>query len=358
MLLARRTDFDHVLVETSGLADPGPAASVFWSDDPGKDGRCRLDGIVAVVDCANFLSLYDDGQPRFVELARQVAYADRIVLNKVDLLSSSPRSDADADEDTDAVVPDDAEATRLAQVTRAVRRINSSAPATAVVRCRVPNLAEWVLGIDSLGRTTDGAAGVVPHGGGEEPGSQCVECGTGDAARWRGPKLRGSKLHGHTTAVSTVTLYGRGSVSLPAVNAWLADVLWPDQDVDNAEANRAIGIGDDNGDGDGDGAASAFHAKDRGKQEGMEIYRIKGLVSIAGGEEDVDGKEVIDPLSRCLDSRKHIVQAVNDVWEVYPTSSNSLLWGEAEPRSCKLVVIGKWLVRNELKAGFSSCFVD
>src|SRR5689334_23579626 len=48
-LMKRRDKFDHVLVETTGLADPGPVAQTFFADDEVRAGT-RLDGIVTVVD--------------------------------------------------------------------------------------------------------------------------------------------------------------------------------------------------------------------------------------------------------------------------------------------------------------------
>ncbi len=48
-LMKRRNKFDYVLVETTGLADPGPVAQTFFSDEEIK-GSFRLDGIVTLVD--------------------------------------------------------------------------------------------------------------------------------------------------------------------------------------------------------------------------------------------------------------------------------------------------------------------
>src|SRR5690348_2916648 len=58
-LLERRDRFDYILVETSGMADPGPVASVFWVDDD-LESHIYLDGIITVVDAKNFLRTLDD----------------------------------------------------------------------------------------------------------------------------------------------------------------------------------------------------------------------------------------------------------------------------------------------------------
>ena len=55
-LMKRRDKFDYVLVETTGLADPGPVAQTFFMDDEVRD-EFTLDGIVTLVDSAHILSL-------------------------------------------------------------------------------------------------------------------------------------------------------------------------------------------------------------------------------------------------------------------------------------------------------------
>jgi G3E family GTPase len=81
-LMKRRNRFDYVLVETTGLADPGPVAQTFFSDEEIKD-NFRLDGIVTLVD-AKHISLHLHDAP---EAKAQIAFADRIVLNKTDLVT-------------------------------------------------------------------------------------------------------------------------------------------------------------------------------------------------------------------------------------------------------------------------------
>lgn len=82
-LMKRKDRFDYVLVETTGLADPGPVAQTFFSDEELK-AHFRLDGIVTVVD-SKHISLHIDDSP---EAKEQVAFADRILLNKTDLITS------------------------------------------------------------------------------------------------------------------------------------------------------------------------------------------------------------------------------------------------------------------------------
>ncbi len=81
-LMKRKDRFDYILVETTGLADPGPVAQTFFSDDELK-ANFRLDGIVTVVDSKHILLHLDDAP----EAKEQVAFADRILLNKTDLVT-------------------------------------------------------------------------------------------------------------------------------------------------------------------------------------------------------------------------------------------------------------------------------
>jgi len=87
-LLKRRDKFDYILVETTGLADPGPVAQTFFSDDDMKQSF-RLDGIVTLVDVKH-IGLHLEDAPEAME---QIAFADRILLNKTDLV---PASEVDA----------------------------------------------------------------------------------------------------------------------------------------------------------------------------------------------------------------------------------------------------------------------
>ena len=77
----KRQDLDYILIEASGMANPGPIASVFWLDDA-LESRLKLDGIVTLVDGVHILDQLKSTE----EAAQQIAFADRIVLNKIDLL--------------------------------------------------------------------------------------------------------------------------------------------------------------------------------------------------------------------------------------------------------------------------------
>lgn len=82
-LMRRRDKFDHILVETTGMADPGPVAQTFFVDDEIRE-LLRLDGIVTVVDAHHVLLHLEQSN----EVREQIAFADVILLNKADLVET------------------------------------------------------------------------------------------------------------------------------------------------------------------------------------------------------------------------------------------------------------------------------
>ena len=106
-LMKRRDKFDYVLVETTGLADPGPVAQTFFMDDEIR-AEFALDGIVTLVDAAHI----EQQLGRSDESTEQIAFADVLVLNKTDLV------DGDALEGLEARLRD---MNRMARVIRSER---------------------------------------------------------------------------------------------------------------------------------------------------------------------------------------------------------------------------------------------
>ncbi|CAM9426191.1 unnamed protein product [Ectocarpus sp. 6 AP-2014] len=81
------SSFDAVLIETTGMADPAPVAQTFFVDADVQE-KYRLDGIVTVVDAAHVEQHLDEEKPEGAcnEPLEQMAFADRIILNKTDLV--------------------------------------------------------------------------------------------------------------------------------------------------------------------------------------------------------------------------------------------------------------------------------
>lgn len=110
--------FDAIIVETTGLADPGPVAQTFFVDEDVK-AKTRLDSVTALVDARHVMARLNNSK----EAREQVAFADRIILNKVDLASED----------------------ELVAVEQRLRALNPLAPITRAERANVP--LDQVLGL-------------------------------------------------------------------------------------------------------------------------------------------------------------------------------------------------------------------
>ena len=81
-LMKRRDKFDHLVIETTGLADPAPVIQTFFVDEDMKE-TLELDAVVTVVDTKHIWQHWDAD-----EAQEQIAFADVILLNKTDLVTS------------------------------------------------------------------------------------------------------------------------------------------------------------------------------------------------------------------------------------------------------------------------------
>ncbi len=82
-LMKRRDKFDHLVIETTGLADPAPVIQTFFVDDEVQD-QTHLDAVVTVVDARHIWQHWEAD-----EAAEQIAFADVILLNKIDLVTEA-----------------------------------------------------------------------------------------------------------------------------------------------------------------------------------------------------------------------------------------------------------------------------
>lgn len=126
-LLERQEQFDHILVETSGLADPTPVAATFFMDNEVAK-KVVLDGVVTLVDAVHVVPHLDD--PALAnhdnQAVQQIVVADRILLNKADLVPS----------------------TQLAELEQRIRGLNSVAPILRTVQAQVD--LRQILGLQSF----------------------------------------------------------------------------------------------------------------------------------------------------------------------------------------------------------------
>ncbi len=81
-LMRRRDKFDHLVIETTGLADPAPVIQTFFVDED-LQNQVALDAVVTVVDAKHIWSHWESS-----EAQEQIAFADVILLNKTDLVSA------------------------------------------------------------------------------------------------------------------------------------------------------------------------------------------------------------------------------------------------------------------------------
>jgi G3E family GTPase len=85
-LMKRRDQFDHLVIETTGLADPAPVIQTFFVDEDLRD-ELRLDAVVTLVDLKHVEQHWDSE-----EVQEQLAFADVLVLNKTDLVDETTRT--------------------------------------------------------------------------------------------------------------------------------------------------------------------------------------------------------------------------------------------------------------------------
>ncbi len=129
-LMKRTKTIDGIIIETTGLANPAPVAQTFFVDD-GVRARARLDAIVTVVDAKNLPARLADS----TEAAAQIAFADVIVLNKLDLVSA---------DELDAVEAQIRGINKFAKIHRATR---SDVPVTDILDIGAFDLSR-ILGVD------------------------------------------------------------------------------------------------------------------------------------------------------------------------------------------------------------------
>ena len=208
-LLQRPGRFDAIIVETTGLADPGPVVQTFFVD-PQLRQHTQIDSITTLVDARHITARLHDSR----EAVEQVAFADQIVLNKTDLANEAA----------------------LLSVEQALRRINPLAPIHRALRSGVA--LELVLGRGGfdLQRITALEPGFL-HPVQDEPGhvhdEHCAHLHAGTAVD-----------HRHDSGITSVALTSMQPMDAARVERWLTDLVA----AQGSDILRAKGIFDVAGD--------------------------------------------------------------------------------------------------------------
>jgi G3E family GTPase len=248
------------------------------------------------------------------EAALQLAFADRVLLNKADLVPS---------------------AAARREVEAAVRAVNPGATALWCER-GVVDLG-LILGVDAfsteravevqralrlgeeaakaMAKTQAKAAGGEGEG---EGGGAAVGAPAAMVAAAAADEGGGSLLAAfHSEGVAAHTVRVDGSLNLRKLNLWLAQILWEPEEGDiGAEEGGSEGGGGDGGVGGGGGGAHGSSGGGGGGGGGagaVVFFRIKGVVAVHGS--DV----------------RHILQGVHDTFEVQPARSAGAQWEEEQP---------------------------
>ncbi|XP_057531059.1 uncharacterized protein LOC130809346 isoform X2 [Amaranthus tricolor] len=187
-LVQRKERLDHILLETTGLANPAPLASVLWLDDQ-LESSVRLDSIITVVDAKNLPHqlMQRANSSSFPEAYHQIAFADVVILNKVDLISQEHPEGT------------------LESLEKEIHKINSLANIIHSVRCQVDL-------------------------------SKILDCHAYDATHATHLKAlleenkSLSKGDLHDASIRTLCISETQPVSLNKVRIWLEEILWDKKD--------------------------------------------------------------------------------------------------------------------------------
>lgn len=312
--------YDAILLETTGLADPAPVAFTFFSNQ-WISNNFRLDSIVCLVDAQHIKKHLEDASSGDLnEAVNQIAFADVVLLNKIDLVTRE-----ELDEARDLI--------RSINVTADVVEVtldpnaNSTKVANNEVKTAESHVHEgeelrWerLIGINSF--SIERALKVDPsflesdeesddeeEDKAKEEEEEAIECDDPELGsllahqkaveqqenRLRGLRKRNKKLH-DLSGVGSVGIYARGPLDKYRFNAFFRDLL---------------------------------------SEKARDIFRSKGSLCIKGQE-----------------STKFVFQGVHETVCFGPSTTG---WAPDEVPVNQIVFIGKNLDRESLTEGFRSC---
>ena len=368
---------DWIILECSGLANPGPLAAMFWLDEK-LPSKLVLHGILTLVDVTHIEAQLSVSCSIRAVVQQQIAYADRILLNKVDLLSSSTDKERDA---------------TIHRIRQAIRRIHPSVEMRTSSYAAVPDL-DWIchrptfqLSLEASSSSTSPPPTQLlsllksPSDLFFQDMTTCHFCRETKPTHHHGVKQ--SHLHDD---VSTITVTVRGMVHLSQVHAYLATLLWPNQDVAE-HVLRARMEQKQQQPYPGEQPPSTATNDETVQQQQQEIFRIKGILSVGmikdgtttidnGDNEGDDDDEIY--LTRVdqdgliySDIRRYIVQGVYDLWDIQACRHDDLFWTVRDDKNhttttvipvgeriSQLILIGRNLDKPALQRGFQNCQIS
>mmetsp|Transcript_45265 Transcript_45265/g.137235 ORF Transcript_45265/g.137235 Transcript_45265/m.137235 type:complete len:523 (-) Transcript_45265:442-2010(-) len=318
---------DHVMIETTGMADPVPIVRTFMSN-PEMTRDLRLDAVIAMADAKNLPGRLDDQveEGKVNEAYQQIAFADKIILNKLDLIT------------TDQAIATKDRVREINKYAKVVGAVKGRVKMQELVNIRAHDMCNFV---NSDIEKEAVASMEVAHGhsdngghGGHVGGHNGHGDGHGDGQGHDG----GAEEHGHGSHV------GHG----------------------DHDGGPGAGHGTSHGDGHGGG-----HGLGHGKKgENRHDTRVNSFAIVREGE--VSPKTLSEwmallgnlPPERGTIFRikailavkghpyKHVFHAVMDVSD----EDDAGPWAVGERRLCKIVFIGKSLDQQWLRTRFEALF--
>ncbi|EPS70100.1 hypothetical protein M569_04661, partial [Genlisea aurea] len=190
----KKGKFDHIVIETTGLANPAPIIQTFYAEDQ-VFNDVKLDGVVTLVDAKHARIHLDEVKPKGVvnEAVEQIAYADRIIVNKTDLVGE----------------PD------VSSLIERIRKINRMAQ---LKRTQYGNVElDYVLGIGGFDlERIDTSVEEAEHDHEHSHDHEDDHHGHGHSH---------DDHHRHDPGVSSVSIVCEGTLDLEKANVWLGNLL-------------------------------------------------------------------------------------------------------------------------------------
>lgn len=231
-LLKRKNKYDAIMIETTGLANPAPVIQTFFVDEDVREA-CILDAVLTVVDAKHVMQHLDEVKPDGVinEAIQQIAFADRILLNKLDLVDAATK---------EAVIK------RIHAINRGVEIIeakHSRVDMDSIVGIRAFSL-DKMLNEDPDFLDDGHHHDKHDHAHGHPEHDASHKCD--DACDEHHAEVHSHLDHKHDDSVTSVGIVAEGSCDMAKLNTWLSALL---------------------------------------QERGPDLFRSKGVLSMAGSDD-------------------------------------------------------------------------